>query len=387
MRQAAVIPAKPEIAPRTQIGASRLDGRLRGPDERCRRHEEAYWLAGVRVAAAAGVLRPAAGIGLRAIVRPGQTSGAALGRPEQRWARPARRRLAGRAGADVYCGTWQQPSARVRAGRAGRPPQLADLATASHVARRHRRAFLLRAAGRHHDPRRPAGRADAMHPAGRRLAARRHGGAGQRTRSGTPTACCRRRTVMERSIGVLAGVMRADAAPRRLGAPTRCWPTAWPPRHSAPATSAQFDALMAAGTRANLADNSGRGRERPSAPRWRCSRRRWARTIRTPRRALMTLALQLSNEGRYAEATRCSPRPTGWRRDRRTRRRGARLLHYRGAGRAEPGAARAGAGAAGPGRGRLRRTGAGRRADSEPGRRGAGRHVLPAWPRSRAWPN
>ena len=62
--------------------------------------------------------------------------------------------------------------------------------------------------------------------------------------------------VMERSIGVLAGVIRADAAPVNSAADALL-----ASRLAAQAFSSgdvgQFDTLMAAGTRANLADNPG----------------------------------------------------------------------------------------------------------------------------------
>ena len=135
--------------------------------------------------------------------------------------------------------------------------------------------------------------------------------------------------VMERSIGVLAGVARADAV-----APTSGADALLASRLAARAFSSgdvgQFDTLMAAGTRANLADNPAR-RKAPSAPRWRCSRRRSARTTRTPStRADVAGAAALERRAATPRPTRCSPMPTSWRRGSADATAQARLLHYRG---------------------------------------------------------
>ena len=106
--------------------------------------------------------------------------------------------------------------------------------------------------------------------------------------------------VMERSIGVLAGVTRADAV-----APTSGADALLASRLAAKAFSSgdvgQFDTLMAAGTRANLADNPGAAE---SAFRAALALQQKALGKDNPNTstALMSLALQLSDEGRYAEA-------------------------------------------------------------------------------------
>jgi CHAT domain-containing protein len=106
--------------------------------------------------------------------------------------------------------------------------------------------------------------------------------------------------VMERSIGVLAGVMKPDAAPISSAADALL-----ASRLAAQAFSSgdvgQFDALMTAGTRANLADNTGAAE---SAFRAALALQQKLLGKDNPNTAttMMSLALQLSNEGRFAEA-------------------------------------------------------------------------------------
>jgi CHAT domain-containing protein len=204
-----------------------------------------------------------------------------------------------RGAADVYCGTWQEPSARVREGTAGSGAQLEQIATASpwrdtidtrfrcnppaattilngspaellqctrlvggwpHV------AMVARVAGK-------IWYADGVLPAAR---------------------------VMERSIGVLAGVMKPDAAPVSSAADALL-----AQRLAAQAFSSgdvgQFEELMVAGTRANLADNTGAAE---SAFRAALALQQKLLGKDNPETAttIMSLALQLSNEGRFAEA-------------------------------------------------------------------------------------
>jgi len=229
--------------------------------------------------------------------------------------------------ADVYCGTWQEPSARVREGTAAASAQLQQIATASpwrdaidtrfhcnpptsttilngspaellqctqlvggwpHV------ALVADVAGR-------IWYADGVLPAAR---------------------------VMERSIGVLAGVMKADSAPVSSAADALL-----ARRLAAQAFSSgdvgQFEELMVAGTRANLADNTGAAE---SAFRAALALQQKLLGKNNPETAttIMSLALELSNEGRFAEAESLfaqaaelvpkSANPTAI----------ARLYHYRG---------------------------------------------------------
>ena len=205
-----------------------------------------------------------------------------------------------RKGADVFCGTWQQPSARVRSGGPGSAAELAQLATASQW----RSGIDIRF------------RCDAPvattilggSPAELMQCTQRVGGwahvamvalvnnAVWYADGVLPAA-----QVMERSIGVLAGVERADTVAADLG--RRC--AAGEPAGGQGIQLRRYRPVRRAdgGRHARQPGGQSRLRRRaPSAPRSRCSRRRWARTIRTPSTALMSLALQLSNEGRYAEA-------------------------------------------------------------------------------------
>ncbi|HUB46759.1 MAG TPA: CHAT domain-containing tetratricopeptide repeat protein [Acetobacteraceae bacterium] len=229
--------------------------------------------------------------------------------------------------ADVYCGTWQEPSARVRAGTAQGTAQLQQIATASPwrdaIDTRFRcnpptattilngsAAELLQCTqvvgGWPHvamvaDVGGKIWYADGVLPAAR---------------------------VMERSIGVLAGVMRPDAAPVSSAADALL-----AQRLAAQAFSSgdvgQFEELMVAGTRANLADNTGAAE---SAFRAALALQQKLLGKDNPETAttIMSLALQLSNEGRFAEAEALfaqaaqlapkSANPTAI----------ARLYHYRG---------------------------------------------------------
>ena len=266
--------------------------------------KHAGWLA-FRVAAAAGLLRPAAA---SAYVQSsaGQTGGAALGGPEHRGRGLHPGGVRDAAAPTSIAAPGSSPArACARAGPASQS-QLADAGDHQHLAGRHRPAFHLPAAHRHQHPWRPAGRADAMHPAGRRLAARRHGGAGQ-------GACLVRRrraagaTVMERSIGVQSGMMRADAAP-----PARRADALLAERLAARAFGSgdigAFDQLWRPAP-APIWPTTPAAPKRPSGRPWRCSEGARAGTIPNTATALMTLALQLSDDGRLPEARHCSPRP------------------------------------------------------------------------------
>ena len=162
---------------------------------------------------------------------------------------------------------------------------------------------------------------------------------------------------MERSIGVLSGVVRPDAAPPALRRRCAAGQPAWRRRPFSSGDVGQFDELMTAGTRANLADN-------PAAaePAFRAALALQQKVLGkdNPNTAttLMSLAVQLSNQGRFAEAdalfAEAAPLVQTFAGQHRAR---ARLLHYRGAGRDEPGQADEAAGAADAGGGGLRRAG------------------------------
>ncbi len=229
--------------------------------------------------------------------------------------------------AEIYCGTWQQPSARVRAGGPAGSAALAQLATSSPW-----RVGL--------DMRFRCGPPTATtivrnNPAELMQCTQLVGGWGHiamvASVNGTiwyadgvlPAA-----QVMERSIGVLAGVISANSAPVSSAADALL-----ASRLAAQAFSSddvgQYDALMSAGTRANLADNPGAAE---AAFRAALAIQQKALGKDNPNTAtpLMSLALELSNEGRFSEAAALfsdaerlvakSADPTAQ----------ARLLHYRG---------------------------------------------------------
>ncbi len=230
-------------------------------------------------------------------------------------------------GADVYCGTYQQPSARVREGGAADAGQLGALATASPWRAGIDQRFLCQAP-----------RATSIlggHPAELLTCTQRLGGwphvamvalVGGRLwyADGVLPAA----GAMERAIGVRAGIVSASAAP-----PGSAADALLATRLAAQAFSSgdigQYNALMTAGTRANLADDPAAAEV---AFRAALALQRKALGADNPNTVipLMTLALQLSNESRYAEAEalfaqagKLAPRAAD-------QTAAARLLHYRG---------------------------------------------------------
>jgi CHAT domain-containing protein/tetratricopeptide (TPR) repeat protein len=201
--------------------------------------------------------------------------------------------------ADVFCGTWQQPSARVRAGGAGTADALVQLATASPW----RSAIDSRF--RCEQPVATTilgGQAAELMQCTQRVGGWAHvamvslvNGTVWFADGVLPAA-----QVMERSIGVLSGVSRADAA-----APTSGADALLASRLAAKAFSSgdigQFDGLMSAGTRANLADNPGAA-ETAFRAALALQQKALGKDNPNTATAMMSLALQLSNEGRYAEA-------------------------------------------------------------------------------------
>jgi CHAT domain-containing protein len=201
--------------------------------------------------------------------------------------------------ADVFCGTWQQPSARVRSGGAGNAGELAQLATASQWRSGLDNRFRCETP--------VATTILGGNPAELMQCTRLVGGWAHVAMvalvnntvwyaDGVLPAA----QMMERSIGVLAGVTRADAV-----APTSGADALLASRLAARAFSSgdigQFETLMGAGTRANLADNPGAAE---SAFRAALALQQKALGKDNPNTstALMSLALQLSDEGRYTEA-------------------------------------------------------------------------------------
>ena len=199
--------------------------------------------------------------------------------------------------ADVFCGTWTQPSATVRSGDAG--GDIAQLATNSPWRKDIDDRFRCEAP--------TATTILGGQPAEMLQCTRLVGGwahvAMVAQVSGKiwyadgvlPAAA-----LMERSIGVLAGVTRADAAPVSSAADALL-ATRLAAQSFGSDDVGKYDALMKAGTRANIADNLASAEtafRAALAVQQKALGKENANTV-TP---LMSLALVLSDEGRYAEA-------------------------------------------------------------------------------------
>ncbi|HUB16031.1 MAG TPA: CHAT domain-containing protein [Acetobacteraceae bacterium] len=229
--------------------------------------------------------------------------------------------------ADVYCGTWQEPSARVRAGAAAGGAQLAQIATASPWRDSLDTRFRC-------NPPTPTTILNGS-PAELLQCTRLVGGwphvamvADINGKLWYADGVLPAARVMEHSIGVLAGVVRPDAAPVSSAADALL-----AQRLAAQAFSSgdvgQFEELMVAGTRANLADNTGAAESAFRAA-LALQQKLLGKDNPETSTTIMSLALQLSNQGRFAEADALfaqaaqlvpkSANPTAV----------ARLYHYRG---------------------------------------------------------
>ena len=234
---------------------------------------------------------------------------------------------AGERGADVFCGTWQQPSARVEYGG---PATAADLPGAA-TAGAWRTAINARMQCEPPTPTTILG----GQPALLLSCAARQGGWPQVAMvavvNGTlwrGDAVLPAATAMERSIGVLSGLEQPGTTPpgsqadgllaRRLAS-----------RPFSASDVGAFDQLMTAGTRANLADDPA---DAELAFRAALALQRKILGANDPNTAdpLMALAVQLSDQGRTAEANElfAQAAPLVARSDDSTAQ--ARLLHYRG---------------------------------------------------------
>ena len=229
--------------------------------------------------------------------------------------------------ASVYCGTWEEPSAHVRAGGAAAGAQLVQLATASPwrtgIDTRFRCEQPTSTTILGNDP------AELMQ------CTRLVGGwahvamvaeVGGKVWYGDGVLPAAR--VMERSIGVLAGVMRPDAAPVSSAADALL-----ASRLAAQAFSSgdvgQYDELMTAGTRANLADNTGAA-ETAFRAALALQQKLLGKNNPNTATTMMSLALQLSNEGRFAEADALFDQAGKLVPQSAEAIAPARLLHYRG---------------------------------------------------------
>ena len=229
--------------------------------------------------------------------------------------------------ADVFCGTWNQPSATVRSGGAGGAGDLAALATNSPWRTGINERFRCDA---------PASTTIlGGQPAQLLQCTRLVGGWAHAAMvahvngqiwfaDGVLPAA----SVMERSVGVLAGVSKADAAPVSSAADALL-----ASRLAAQSFGSndvgQYDALMKAGTRANIANNMASA-ETAFRAALTLQQKTLGKTNPNTVTPLMSLALVLSDEGKYAEAENMldqaeklvpgSLEPTA----------AARLAHYRG---------------------------------------------------------
>lgn len=229
--------------------------------------------------------------------------------------------------ADIYCGTWQQPSARVRAGAADEAAALAGIAAASPWRAGIDQRFACEAP-----------RATTIldnRPAELLSCTQRRGGwphvalvALVDHRLWYADGVLPAATVMERAIGVRAGLIRADAAP-----PSSAADALLAERLAAQSVSSgdigQFDRLMSAGTRANLADNP-TAAETAFRAALALQQKALGRDNPNTASVVMTLALQLSNDGRLTEAASLFARAATLAPLAADPIAPARLLHYRG---------------------------------------------------------
>ncbi len=206
----------------------------------------------------------------------------------------------GQTAADLYCGTWQQPSARVRGGEAASADTLSGIATNSPWRATLDQRFACQA------PQTTTildGRPAQLLQCTQRVGGWPHVGVVALIDGHAwygdgvlPAA-----TVMERAIGVRAGLIKPDAVP-----PSSEADGLLAQRMAAQSVSSgdigQFNTLMSAGTRANLSANSAAA-EAAFRAALTLQQKALGKDNPNTATAVMTLALQLSNDGRYSEAT------------------------------------------------------------------------------------
>ena len=233
----------------------------------------------------------------------------------------------GEGGTDVYCGTWQQPSARIRPGERATDAQLRDLAIASPWRAGIDQRFICQAP--------TATSILGGQPAELMQCTQKIGGwphaavvALIRGQVWYGDAVLPAATIMERAMGVQAGLISASAAP-----PSSAADALFAQRLAAQAFKTgdinDYQQLMSSGTQANLADNGGAA-EAAFRAALAVQQKALGQNNPNTATAMMTLALQLSDEGRFAEAdqlfaTAATLAPKS---DDATAQ--ARLLHYRG---------------------------------------------------------
>jgi CHAT domain-containing protein len=229
--------------------------------------------------------------------------------------------------ADIYCGTWQEPSARVRSGGSGGGIPLAQLATGSPWRE------SLNARFRCEPP--TATTILGSNPAELLQCTRLVGGwahvaivASVNGRVWYGDGVLPAAQVVERSIGVMAGVLTPNAAPVGSAADALLAQRLAAQSYSSGDIGA-YDELMVAGTRANLADNTGAA-ETAFRAALALQQKHLGKNNPNTTTAMMSLALALSNEGRFGEADALFAQASALvpRSDDRTA--AARLVHYRG---------------------------------------------------------
>ena len=205
----------------------------------------------------------------------------------------------GETSADIYCGTWQQPSAKVRGGEAAGADALAGIATDSpwRAALDQRFACQSPQSTTILDQR----------PAELLQCTQRIGGwphvavvAQINGRAWFGDGVLPAATVMEMAIGVRAGLIKPGAAPPNSGADALL-----AQRLAAQSVKSgdigQFNTLMSAGTRANLSANPAAA-EAAFRAALTLQQKALGKDNPNTATAMMTLALELSDDGRYAEA-------------------------------------------------------------------------------------
>ncbi len=202
----------------------------------------------------------------------------------------------GSGGADIFCGAWQQPSARIRSGGAASGANLMALATSSAWRAELESCFTCA------DPRAEASNAVVLQ------CSRRSGGWPQIAlvttvgstvwlADGTPAAF----PVIQRGVAKLAGGgdTAAPAASTQLSADMASYLAA---RAFSAGDIAQYESLMTAGLQANLAGRPDEAEKAYRAALALQEKQSGGKDTPASAAALMSVALQLSDEGHFEDA-------------------------------------------------------------------------------------
>jgi CHAT domain-containing protein len=233
----------------------------------------------------------------------------------------------GQTAAAIYCGTWQQPSAKVRGGEPATADALPGIAANSAWRASLDQRFACQ------PPQSTtilSGLPAELLQCTQRLGGWPHvavvaliGGHAWYGDSVLPAA-----TVMERAIGVRAGLIKPDSE-----APSSAADALLAQRLAAQSVSSgdigQFNTLMSAGTRANLTNNPAAA-EAAFRAALALQQKALGKDNPNTATAVMTLALELSDDGRYTEATSLFAQAERLAPSAADPIDQARLLHYRG---------------------------------------------------------